>query len=193
EQNGREVAIRRCAKDSRTSSSSSGGYGRARPGGCRAPLFRFGWSSWIPPWLALEAEDLVNEDDRDAAGQELAVDDEDLVHAAVHAVRRLGAGILEREHVLVDAAETLLEVGHDLLRPHDEDQPPRTGHVGAELAATERGREQRSTLSNRMHAAEHDIGRGGEAADLVGLRLAIHVPDSRPERLVAPGFLDLLG
>src|SRR5438876_2575865 len=155
---------------------------------------RFEWPSWIfLHLLALEAEDLVNEDDGDAAGHELAVDDEDLVHAAVHAVRGLGAGILEREHVLVDAAETLLEVGHDLLRPHGEDQPPRTGHVGAELAATERGREQRSTLSNRMHAAEHDIGRGGEAADLVGLRLAIHVPDSRPERLVAAGFLDLLG
>src|SRR5438093_2981059 len=32
-----------------------------------------------------------------------------------------------------------------------------------------------------------------EAADLVGLCLAIHAPDSRPERLVATGFLDLLG
>src|SRR5712691_282447 len=143
--------------------------------------------------LALEAEDLVNEDDGDAAGRELAVDDEDLVNAAVHAIRRLGASILEREDVLVDAAETLLEVGHDLLRPHDEDQSPRTGDVGAELAATGRGREQRSTLGDRMHAAEHDVGRRGEAADLVGLCLAIHTPDSRPERLVAPGFLDLLG
>src|SRR3989442_14759180 len=109
--------------------------------------------------LALEAEDLVNEDDRDAAGHELAVDDEDLVNAAVHAIRRLGAGILEREDVLVDAAETLLEVGHDLLRPYDEDQSPRTGGVGAELAATKRGREQRSTLGHRMHAAEHHVGR----------------------------------
>src|SRR5437879_9642278 len=72
--------------------------------------------------LALEAEDLVNEDDDDATGHELAVDDEDFVNAAVHAIRRLGTGILEREDVLVDAAETLLEVGHDLLRSHDEDQ-----------------------------------------------------------------------
>src|SRR3989475_6877397 len=94
--------------------------------------------------LALEAEDLVNEDDGDAAGRKLAVDDQDLVNAAVHAIRRQGAGILEREDVLVDATETLLEVGHDLLRPHDEDQSPRTGDVGAELAATGRDREQRS-------------------------------------------------
>src|SRR2546427_3046109 len=44
-----------------------------------------------------------------------------------------------------------------------------------------------------MHAAEHDVGRGGEAADLVGLCRAIHAPDSRPERLVATGFVDRLG
>src|SRR5207244_13068001 len=90
--------------------------------------------------LALEAEDLVNEDDGDAAGHDLAVDDEDLVNPAVHAIRRLGAGILEREDVLVDAAETLLEVGHDLLRPHDEDESPRAGGVGAWLAAATRAR-----------------------------------------------------
>src|SRR5207245_10311978 len=89
--------------------------------------------------FALEAEDLVNEDDGDAAGHELAVDDEDLVNAAVHTIRRLGAGILEREDVLVDAAETLLEVGRDLLRPHDADPPPRTADTAAHLAATGRG------------------------------------------------------
>src|SRR3989442_11362368 len=135
---------------------------------------------------ALEAEDLVNEDDGDAAGHELAVDDQDLVDAAVHAIRRLGTGILEREDVLVDAAETLLEVGHDLLRPDDEDQSPRTGGVGAELAATGRGREQRSILGDGMHAAEHDVWRCSEAADLVGLCLAIHAPDSRPDALAPP-------
>src|SRR2546421_12095360 len=101
--------------------------------------------------LRSEAQDLVNEDDGDAAGHELAVDDEDLVNAAVHAIRRLGAGILKREDVLVDAAETLLEIGHDLLRPHDEDQSPRTGGAGAELSATGRGREQRSILGDGMH------------------------------------------
>src|SRR5207249_11157147 len=95
--------------------------------------------------------------------------------------------------VLIDAAETLLEVGHDLLRPNDEDQSPRTGDVWAELAATGRGREQRSILGDGMHAAEHDVGRCSEAADLVGLCLAIHAPDSRPERLVPTGYLDLLG
>ena len=68
-------------------------------------------------------------------GVYLAVDDEDLVHAAVHAIRRLGAGILEREGVVVDAAKAFLEVGHDLLRPHDEDDPAGTAGVRPELAA----------------------------------------------------------
>src|SRR5207245_11047204 len=113
-------------------------------------------------------------------GRGLSVDDEDFVNAAVHAIRRLGAGILEREDVLVDAAETLLEVGHDLLRPHDEDHSSRTVDVGAELAATGRGREKRSTLGDRMHAAEHDVGRCGKAPDLARLCRAIHGPDSWP-------------
>jgi hypothetical protein len=39
-------------------------------------------------------------------------------------VRRLGARVLEREGVLVDATERLVEVGHDLLRADDEDHLP---------------------------------------------------------------------
>src|SRR2546425_3380694 len=153
-----EYGIRPVGQRFEEAGSLSDGSGRARPGRSHAPLFRLGWARWILHLRALEAEDLVNQDDGDAAGHELAVDDEDLVDAAVHAIRRLGAGILEREDVLVDAAETFLEVGHDLLRPHDEDQSPRTADIGAELAATGRGREQRSTLGDRMHAAEHDVG-----------------------------------
>ena len=90
-------------------------------------------------------------------GDVLAVDDEDLVHAAVHAIRRLGAGILEREDVLVDPAEALLEVGDDLLRPDDEDDAAGAAGVRPELAATRRGRDQRSGLGDRVHAAEHHV------------------------------------
>src|SRR5712692_9994085 len=109
--------------------------------------------------LALEAEDLVNEDDGDAAGRELAVDDEDLVDAAVHAIRSLGASILEGKDVFVDPAEALLKVGHDLLRPDDEDDSSGPSDVGAELAPTRRGRNEGSGLGDRVHAAEHDVGR----------------------------------
>src|SRR5712692_7049307 len=73
---------------------------------------------------ALEPEDLVDQDDGDALGDDLAIDDENLVHGAVDAVRRLGAGILQRERVVIDPAQAFLEVRHDLLRPHHQDDSP---------------------------------------------------------------------
>src|SRR5258705_7886783 len=54
---------------------------------------------------ALEPEDLVDEDDRDAVGDDLAVDDQDLVDRAVDAVRRLGTSILQGKRVFLDPAE----------------------------------------------------------------------------------------
>src|SRR5437899_12388832 len=86
----------------------------------------------------LEAECLVDEDDGGTAGHPFAVDDEQFVHAAVHAIRRLGTRVLKRERVLVDAALCLGEVGHDLLRAHHEDDLAGTSSVRSELAATGR-------------------------------------------------------
>src|SRR4051794_31875928 len=73
---------------------------------------------------ALEPEGLIDEDHGEAVGDDLAIDDEDLVHRAVDAVRLLRASILHRERVLVDPAQSFIEVRHDLLRPHDEDDAP---------------------------------------------------------------------
>src|SRR5439155_16329110 len=47
----------------------------------------------IVPFGALEPKDLVDENHRDAIGDDLAIDDEDLVDRAVDAVRRLGPGL----------------------------------------------------------------------------------------------------
>jgi hypothetical protein len=44
-----------------------------------------------------------------------------------------------------------------------------------------------------VDTAEHDLGRGAQAADLVGLRRAVHAEDPRSERLVSTGRLDLIG
>src|SRR5882762_124812 len=84
-------------------------------------------------FAGLEPEDLVDKDDGDALGDDLAIDDQDLVHGAVDAVHRLGAGILQREGVLVDPAQAFLEVRHDLLGPHDEDHSPGSAGVRSEL------------------------------------------------------------
>src|SRR5919112_60836 len=100
---------------------SSDECGRPRAGRSHARLSRPVWPWFVAPFAALEPEGFVDEDDGDAAGRVLTVDDEHLVYAAVHAIRRLGAGVLEREDVVVDPVMSLLEVGHDLLRPYDED------------------------------------------------------------------------
>jgi DNA-binding MarR family transcriptional regulator len=141
----------------------------------------------------LEPEDLVDEDDGDPARDDLPVDDEDLVDAAVDAVGRLGAGVLEREGVLLDPAETLIEVRHDLLRADHEDHLPGPADVWTELAATHGGRDQRSGLGHRVDAAKHDVRGRREASDLVGLGRSIHAPDLRPKGVVPAGLLDLVG
>src|SRR6266487_2966237 len=135
--------------------------------------------SGIPGSLlaALEPEGLVDEDDGEAIGDYLAIDDEDLVDGAMDAVRRLRASVLQRERVLVDPAQSFLEVRHDLLRPHDEDDSPGAAGVRSELTAAHRGRQQRSGLGDRVDAAEHHIRRRGQAADLVGLGVAVQAPD----------------
>ncbi len=44
-----------------------------------------------------------------------------------------------------------------------------------------------------VDAPEHDVRCRPQSADLVALGLAIHAPDLRAERLVAPGLVDLVG
>src|SRR5260370_15780204 len=90
--------------------------------------------------LGLEPEDVIDEDDGDTARQRLQVDDQHLVHGAVHAVRRRSSRILEAEGVVVDSPKSLFEVRHDLLRSDDEDDPTGTADIRTELAATGRGR-----------------------------------------------------
>src|SRR5205807_10536133 len=124
----------------------------------------------------------------DAPGRDLPVYDKNLVHRAAYAIGILGAGVFEGVGVLIDAVQTLLEVGHDLLRPHDENDSSGTADRGPQLAPAHRSREQRPGLGDRVHAPEHDVRRRAQAPDLVALGLAIHAPDPRPERLVATGL-----
>src|ERR1700687_122005 len=137
--------------------------------------------------FGLEPKDLVDEDDCDAPRHSVPVDDQHLVHGAVHAVRRLSSRILAAEGVVVDSAKSFFEVRHDLLRSDDEDHPTGTAYIRTELAATGRGRPQRSGLGYGFYAAEHHVGRRAQAAHFVALRLAIHAQKPRPEGLVLTG------
>src|SRR6266568_1730184 len=111
---------------------SSGGSGRLPRGRSRAARCRCAWwlSLSVPPLPWLEPKDLVDENHGDPPGGDLPVDDQHLVHATVDAVRLLGAGILETEGVLVDPGQALVQVRHDLLCPHDEDDPPGADGIG---------------------------------------------------------------
>ena len=71
----------------------------------------------------LEPDDLIDQDDRDPAWIDLAVDDENFVHPAVDTVRRLSTRVLEGIDVPGDAGQALFDIGHDLLRAHDKDHP----------------------------------------------------------------------
>jgi hypothetical protein len=48
--------------------------------------------------------------------------------------------------------------------------------------------DERPVLGDRGDAAEHDVGRGDKLADLAPLRLAVHLEDARPDRVVPPRF-----
>src|SRR5206468_8926902 len=139
---------------------------------------------------SLEPEDFVDEDDGDALGDDLAIDDEHLVHRATDAVRGLRASILQRERVVVYPVQCLVEVGHDLLRPDEEDDSPRAAGVRSELTAAHRGCQQRPALGDRVHASEHHVRRRGQTADLVRLGVAVHAHGPWSKGVVAGGPLD---
>jgi hypothetical protein len=98
-----------------------------------------------------------------------------------------------RRNVFVDAAKGLVEVRHDLLRPHHENDFAGAGRVGPELTATRRCRDQRSGLGDRVHAADHHVRRRGQPADIVSLLLPVHAPDLRVDGVVPTGVVDLFG
>ena len=123
---------------------------------------------------------------------DLAVDDRDLVDGAVDAICRQGARVLERQRVLLDPAEALRLVGHDLLRADDEDDPSGATQVGPELRAAHRRGDERPGLGHRMDAAQHDRRSRREVTDLVALRGPVHAQDDRSDRLV-PARLQGLG
>src|SRR3989440_9345219 len=141
---------------------------------------------------ALEPDRLVDEDNGEAVRDDLAIDNEDLVHRAVDAVRLLRASILHGERVVVDPAQSFIEVRHDLLRAHDEDDSPGAAGVRSELAAAHRGRQQGAGFGDRVRAAQHHVRGRGQAADLVGLGVAVEAENMWANGFVPGRPLDLL-
>src|ERR1700674_1058602 len=141
----------------------------------------------------LEPEHLVDQDHSDPPFGDLPVDDYNFVHRAAYAIRGLRTSILEPPRVFIDAEETFLDVSNDLLCPDDQNDSSGAADIRSKLAATHGSREERPGLGDRVDAPEHHVRRRAEAADLVALGLAIHAPDPRAERVVAPGLVNLVG
>ena len=77
------------------------------------------------------------------------------------AVRLHGAGVLERERVLVDPRRPSSRSATIFWRADDEDHPAGARDIRAKLTAAHRGRDEQSRLGDGVDAAEHHVrGRG---------------------------------
>src|SRR3954452_13276292 len=132
-----------------------------------------------------DADGLADQDHSRPAGVPLAVEDQHLLEACHDAELLLHAVVLVWEDRLVDPAERLVEVGHDLLAADHEYDLAGTRGIRAELAAGGRSGDERAIDRHRGDAAELDVGCTDELADLATLRLPVHREHSRPDGVVA--------
>src|ERR1700682_4129084 len=86
------------------------------------------------PALRSESERLIHQDRRDTAGSDRLVDNQEVIYSAGNAVGLPGPQVLKRKAVLVDASQSGVEIGDDLLPPDNEDDMTRSGHDWTELA-----------------------------------------------------------
>ena len=89
-----------------------------------------------------EPKRFMHQDCGDPAGGDRLVDDEDVIHFAGNPVGLPGPPIFERKAVLVDASQSGVEIGNDLLSTDDEYHVTRSGSDRTELAPA-RGRNKK--------------------------------------------------
>src|SRR6266704_2295319 len=98
------------------------------------------------PALRSEPELLIHQDRRDPAGSDRLVDNQQVVYSAGNAVGLPGPQVLKRKAVLVDAAQSGVEIGDDLLTTDNEDDVTRSRHDWTELAPAGRRDHKRAAL-----------------------------------------------
>src|ERR1700680_3153203 len=121
------------------------------------------------PALRSEPELLIHQDRRDPAGGDRLVDNQEVIYSAGNAVGLPGPQVLKRKAVLVDASQSGVEIGDDLLTADNEDDVPRSGDDWTELAPAGRRDEKRALLRYGVDAADDPIRRGGELTHLTAL------------------------
>lgn len=120
------------------------------------------------------------------------IEDEQAVDGAGHPVHRLGSGVLQREGVLLYAAQGCAQVGHHLLRADDPDRVGGAARVGGELAAAARGENERAGLGDCGDAVDDEFGTGGQPSDLVGAGGTVDGQSAGPDGVVLADSVDVL-
>ena len=100
-------------------------------------------------------------------------------------------GVLVGEDDVADPPQGSIEVGHDLLAADDEEHATRARGIRAELVPDGRRGDESSVVGDGGDAAEDEVRRGHELADLASLRRPVHREHARPDGVVTPGFDEL--
>src|SRR5207245_2804275 len=86
------------------------------------------------PALRSEPELLIHQDRRDSAGSDRLVDNQEVIYSAGNAVGLPGPQVLKRKAVLVDASQSGVEIGDNLLTTDNKYDVARSGDDWTELA-----------------------------------------------------------
>jgi hypothetical protein len=81
-----------------------------------------------------EPKRLVHQDRRDTAGSDRLIDDQEVIYSAGNAVGLPGSQVFKGKAVLVDASQSGVEIGDDLLTTDNEDDVTSSGDDWTELA-----------------------------------------------------------
>src|SRR5262249_52558870 len=139
-----------------------------------------------------KSDGFAEQQDGAAPGVGFRVQDEQAVDGAGLPVGLLGAGVFQREAVVLDAAQPGGQVGYHLLRPDDPDRAGGGAGVAGQLAAAGRGDPQGPGFGDRVDAAHDDVGGGHRPPDLVKFKGAVHALGAGPDGVVSPAGVDVL-
>ncbi len=143
--------------------------------------------------LGSEPERFIHQDYGYPAGGHCLVDDQDGIYSTGNAVGLPGPPILKRKAVVVEASQSCIEIGNNLLGTDDQDHVTRPGSDRAELAPARGGNEKRTLLRQGVDTSDDPIRRSGELTHLTTLHFPIHLVETGAKRLILSGSLDVLG
>lgn len=147
----------------------------------------------IPVGKSLETDVFFDDDDSDAARGGFAVDDQQLVDGAVHAVSLEGAGVLQGKGVFFKTFHAVFEGRDDLLRTNDPDDFGGAGGIGGKLTASGGCDDGHAGFGEGVHAAEHVFGDSTEFVHFATLGLVVEQCQFGADGVVTTRLIDIFG